>query len=134
MEVVESNNGNDAVVDNNNSNNTNGGENNGEKKSERKEIHVDGLPAHYKAYMSSKKNKIFYFNTKTRETTWDFPKEAEKPKEDVEEMNNDNDNAGKENDYTLESDKERNNDGDDIMASSSSSSSKANLSEEDSVL
>ncbi|VDK72635.1 unnamed protein product [Litomosoides sigmodontis] len=44
----------------------------------KKEIHVSGLPEPWKAYYSEKRQRIFYFNTETKQPTWEMPT-AEKP-------------------------------------------------------
>ncbi|VBB32086.1 unnamed protein product [Acanthocheilonema viteae] len=39
----------------------------------KKEIHVPGLPEQWKAYYSEKRERIFYFNTETKQSTWEMP-------------------------------------------------------------
>uniref|UniRef100_A0A0R3RXS3 WW domain-containing protein n=1 Tax=Elaeophora elaphi TaxID=1147741 RepID=A0A0R3RXS3_9BILA len=44
----------------------------------KKEIHMPGLPAPWKAYYSEKRGRIFYFNTQTKQPSWEIPV-TEKP-------------------------------------------------------
>ncbi|CAG9535160.1 unnamed protein product [Cercopithifilaria johnstoni] len=41
----------------------------------KKEIQVPGLPEPWKAYYSEKRERIFYFNTEMKQTTWEMPVE-----------------------------------------------------------
>ncbi|EJW82540.1 hypothetical protein WUBG_06549, partial [Wuchereria bancrofti] len=38
----------------------------------KKEIHVPGLPEPWKAFYSDKRKRIFYFNTETKQSTWEI--------------------------------------------------------------